>query len=40
MKAISDRRQGDSKRQPPAETDLECGQGRAGGLERVASGVG
>lgn len=33
-------RQGNSKRYPPAETDLECGQGCTGGFERVASGVG
>lgn len=36
----SDRRQGDSKRRSPAETDLACGQGCAGGPERVASGIG
>ena len=36
----SDRRQGDSKRRSPAETDLERGQSRAGSPERVTSGVG
>lgn len=33
-------RQGNSKRYPPAETDLECGQGCTGGFERVAPGIG
>lgn len=32
--------QGNSKRYPPAETDLECGQGCTGGFERVAPGIG
>ena len=33
-------RQRNSKRYPPAETDLECGQGCAGSFERVAPGIG
>ena len=32
--------QGNSKRYPPAETDLECGQGRARSPECVTFGVG